>query len=191
MPTQVFTESPFPNYSYADELPVSVRRAGAPWAERRTKLADISRRRYSFPLSRPNDERQDVDDFLTRARGLQFEAFYVADPRDDARSAVALGTGNGSATTFALPTALANEERRFYPKSSGLVAKVNGTPVSVASVDTDARTITLSAAPANGAAVTADFVGYRLCRVENLSWQGETNTWFHASVELVEIIAEG
>lgn len=190
MTYQVFSELTLPTYSYRDDLPVCVRMGNVPWSERRHKLADISRRRYSFPLERTNDERQDVDDFLVRARLLAQDAFLLQDPRDDALTGVSLGTGNGSATTFSLPTALGSEHRRFYVKESTLVVKVSGTPVSVASVNVDARTITLSAAPANLAPVTADFTPYRLCRLESLEWSGQTNNWFSGSAEIVEIISE-
>lgn len=184
----VFTESPSPNYPYEDQHLVSIRVDGKPWQERRTRLCDISRRRWSFPLGRPSADRVSVDDFVTRARAVQYEAFLMADPRDYAITGVALGTGDGSTTTFSLPTT--GENRRYYARQGTLVGRVNGAPASVASYSTDGRTVTFTAAPANGTTLTCDFTGLRLCRVESLSWQGQTNNWFEGSLEIVEIISE-
>jgi len=63
-----------------------------------TKLAPPTCRRYSWKLRRedcPGFLRTDVDDLLVPLHSLQFESFYVKDPRDAFRSGVSLGVGEG------------------------------------------------------------------------------------------------
>ena len=70
-----------------------------------------------------------------------------------------MARGNGSTTTFSLPTT--GENRRYYPVSTGLVVKVSGSSVTVSSVSTDGRSVTLASAPANAAPVTVSCDVYR------------------------------
>lgn len=185
---EVFTELPFLPYSYRDEQPCAVLRDGGPYEEVRIKLADTSRRRYMFQVGRRNTQRQTVDTFLVRGRALQYDPFYFADPRDDALDDVSIGTGNGSATTFYLPTT--GENRRFYPANdSSASITVNGSPfVGVVTVSTDGRSVTLGSAPANGHAVLFSGNVYRLCRLEDLSWTVEYADWGTAAISVVEVI---
>ena len=162
---EVFDEIPEVGYSYTDLLPVSIRHDGGPYEESRTKLAPTARRRYSWVLRRddcPEFLRTDVDDFLVRLRSLQYESFYLKDPKDALRTGVSLGTGTGAATTFSLPSS--GQESRDYPiDNAALVVYVSGSPVTVSSVDTDARTVTLASPPGLGLAVTAAYEHYKLC----------------------------
>lgn len=186
---EVFDEVPEVGYSYTDELPVSIRRDGGPFEESRTKLAPVARRRYSWKLRRddcPGFLRTDVDNFLVQLRSLQFESFYLKDPRDALRSGVSLGVGDGATQTFSLPSE--GTESRDYPiDNAALVVYVSGSPVAVSSVDTDARTITLAAAPGLGLAITADYEHYKLCRADGeFTWTSASSTSFETTVAVVE-----
>ncbi len=188
----VFDEVPEVGYSYTDELPVSIRRDGGPYEESRTKLAPIARRRYSWKLRRDDCVgflRTDVDDFLAQLRSLQFESFYLKDPRDALRSGVSLGVGDGATQTFSWPSV--GTESRDYPiDSAAMVVYVSGSPVTVSSVDTDARTVTLAAPPGLGLAVTTDYEHYKLCRVDGeFTWTGQSSTSYETAVGVVEVLA--
>lgn len=184
-------ECPWYDYSYTDELPVEVVQTEGPFYSDRYQVAPLSVRRYSWHLKRTTSERLAVDDFLVRARGVLFEAFYLLDPKDGFRTAVDLGVGTGAKTVFELP-ALPLEEGRFYPKDDAdLVVRVSGSPVTVASVDTDARTITLAAPPGIGAPVEADYNGLRLCRLTAPgTWTGIGADWWEVSFEISEILTD-
>ena len=189
---QHFDEVPEVGYSYTDELPVSIRKDGGPFEESRTKLGALARRRYSWKLRRDDCVgflRTDVDDFLVQLRSLQFESFYVKDPRDAFRSGVSLGVGDGATVTFSLPSV--GTESRDYPiDNASLVVYVAAVPVTVSSVDTDARTVTLASPPGIGLAVTADYDFYRLCRVDGeFAWTGQSSTSFDTSVSIVEVVS--
>lgn len=188
---QVFDEVPEVGYSYTDELPVSIRMDGGPFEESRTKLAALARRRYSWNLKRddcPGFLRTDVDDFLVQLRFLQFEAFYLKDPKDYARTGVSLGTGDGAEVTFSLPSS--GTESRDYPiDNANLVVYVNAVPATVSSVDTDARTVTMASPPGLGLAVTADYDFYRLCRVDGeFTWTSASSTSYDTTVSIVEVL---
>ena len=185
---EVLSATPFPPYSYRDEQPCAVLRDGGPYEEVRVPLADISRRRYMFDLGRRNADRQTMDAFLVRARQLQYQSFYFPDPRDDALDGVSIGTGNGVAQTFYLPTT--GENRRFYPADDDSASiTVNGSPyVGEVTVSTDGRSVTLASAPANGHAVLFSGNVYRLCRLDDLSWSVDYVDWATASISIVEVI---
>lgn len=190
MPYSVFDEVPEAGYSYTDELPVAILLDGGPHEEVRRKLAAVARRRYQWRLRRDDCagfERTEVDDFLVRLRSLQFEAFFIKDPFDFAASGVSLGTGDGSATTFSIPSTA--PELRHYPiDNAALVVTVAGSPATVASVDTEGRTITLASPPGVGAAVVAAYEYYRLVRLEgDLSWAHLGGATFEGTVALVEV----
>src|SRR5688572_16334327 len=170
---------------YRDMLPVHALGRGGVGRSVRVACADISLRRYTWPSKLTRAERLALLNFL-RARGWTRDAFLLQDPLDADRTAVALeGAVNGSNTVFSLPTVETHEDFRHYPKQGSVIGKVNGTPVSIASVDTDGRTITFSAAPAGGTTVTADFTGLRLVRLaQEPEVGGETVDRFDHALEM-------
>lgn len=189
-PRQEFDECPWADYGYRDELPHEALMDGGPYEVDRYAVADIPRRVYTWHLKRDRTERRVVDAFLANTHLAGVHSFYVRDPADDARADVPLGTGDGGTTTFFLPST--GEERRHYPRDDGdLVVKVAGTPVTVSSVDTDARSVTLAAPPGIGLAVTADFNGLRLVRqLMPHEWKGLSYSWFDATIVLEEILTD-
>lgn len=191
MPVE-FDECPWVDYTYRDELPIEILGDDGPVYTDRYALLDITRRVYSWHIKRTTTERAAVDAFMALARSVQLEAFYIRDPKDDARTAVTLepAVGDGARVTFSLPTT--GEERRHYPRDDAdLVVRVGGAPATVASVDTDARTITLAAPPGIGVAVEADYNGLRLCRLSApFDWKGLDAAWFDATLVIEEIITD-
>lgn len=130
--------------------------------ERRTSPWPFGRRRYLIATSaRPLDEVAELMAFF-EARGGRLAGFRFRDPTDfkscvpsalPAMGDQAIGTGDGTRKTFQLV------------KSTRIIAKpvVGTVKVAVAgvvapfSVDTTTGLVTLNAAPAAGAAVTAGF----------------------------------
>ena len=81
----------------------------------------------------------------------------------------------------------------FAPGSAVLVVGrlTVGYAVGVASVDTDARTITAASAPGAGKVMTCDFTGLRLVRLTAPpEWRGQTVDQWGYQVELEEILRE-
>lgn len=186
----VWPGAPWISYRYHDELIVVQVKNDGPGRRRDVAVEDLARRMYALPEQLSNADRQTIDTFL-RARGWTRDPFLFEDPKDAARTAVALtGAVNGSNTVFALTVTETDEEFRHFPKQGSVVLKVDGAAVGVASVDTDARTITASVAPASGV-VTADFTGLRLVSlVAAPEFAGQTVDWFAYDVQLEEIIRE-
>ena len=191
MPRVEFDECPWFDYQYRDEAPVVVAAVGLPFESERYLFGHLPRRVYGWHVRRTNAERIAIDDFL-RDRNVTHEAFYVLDPLDPMRTGVDLGTGTGAKTVFDLPALGSGEEARFYSKDDAdLVVRVSGSPVTVASVDVDARTITLAAPPARAAPVEADYNGLRLVRLAGpFEWKGVGAGWFDAVLPLEEILRD-
>lgn len=188
MPYAVLAEIPWVTYGYRDDFPVEVVRERGPFWSDRYALADISVRTYTLPFWRTTSERSAFDAFF-RARLQTWEAFLFEDPKDAPQTGVSLGTGNGSTTTFSLPTT--GEQRRHYPKQGSVVVRVAGSPVTVSSVDTDARTVTLASAPALSAAVEADYTGLRLVRLADpYEWSAADVGWWQTSLTLIEVVTD-
>lgn len=186
---EILSDIPETGYTYRDELPVSVRKSGDRFEEARTALADISRRIYTCTWTATNAERQTLDDFL-RSVNFGQDAFYFLDPRDDALADVSIGTGDNSEVTFSLPAS--GENRRWYPvdDTDEVVVKVSGSPVTIASIDSDARTVTLDTPPAMSAPVTYSGPVYRLVRLEGeAQWQQLFSNFFRLSMTLMEVVS--
>ncbi|MFO0931139.1 MAG: hypothetical protein U1E39_00360 [Planctomycetota bacterium] len=68
---------------------------------------------------------------------------------------------------------------------------MNGVAAGVASVDTDARTITFAAAPGVGATVKATYRGLRLVRLSDPpSFQGVTKRFGQYELALEEVLRD-
>lgn len=186
----VFAEVPWVDYGYSDDLPVEVQAERGPFWSDRYQLADIGRRRYTLPFWRTSSERASFDAFFKGATVLYtWGAWLFEDPKDAAQTAVSLGTGDGSTTTFSLPTT--GEQRRYYPKQGSVVVRVAGTPVTVSSVSTDGRTVTLASPPAGAAAVEADYTGLRLVRlVAPYAWQAADQNWWNTTLDVLEVVTD-
>lgn len=182
---------PWVAYRYHDQRLVELVRNDGPGAVRPIAMEALARRRYSLPEELSDTDRKTIHAFLL-ARGWTESPFLFEDPKDAERTGVALeGAVNGSNTVFSLPTSDTDEDYRHFPKQGSVVLKVAGSPVSVASVSTDGRTVTASAAPVSGA-VTADFTGLRLVRlVDAPEVAGIQTSWFGYEAEFDEIIREG
>ena len=87
------------------------------------------------------------------------------DPFDFQRDAQSLGTSVAAQTVFTLPTT--GDARGDYPVSAiTSILRDDGAVVSIASVDTDARTITASSAPVASSVMTGDWAFYKRVRLD-------------------------
>lgn len=180
---------PWVDYEFTDEPYVEDLGEKAPGRSERVELFACSRRRYRWPAGLTEPQRVAWEAFLS-AHGIVRDAFLVEDPRDPVRELVALepAVGDGARVTFSLPTAEASPDYRWYPKPGTVVGYVSGVAVAVASVDTDARTVTFAAAPGVGAAVNATYRGLRLVRLtEPTTYQGVTKRFGRYEFEFVEV----
>ena len=92
---------------------------------------------------------------------------------------------------FSLPTAEASPDFRWYPKQGSVMGYVNGAAAALASVATDARTVTFVAPPAPGATMKATYRGLRLVRlVEAPTFQGVTKRFGRYEFSLEETLRE-
>lgn len=194
MPTPIFTidgiaELPWIQVGWRDDLPVMLLRDGGPEEVVAEQLAPLAARRWRWPFEMSAPQRQAVDAFLVQARKLGTEAFYILDPHDAQRTAIALGTGNGAQVIWPLPSTLASEYRRDFPvDEAATLLKVNGVSVT-RTVQVDARTLTAAVAPGVGTTVTADYRAYRKVRIASpIDWSGVTAVWVGAELELVECL---
>lgn len=148
--------------------------AGAEGTEAEQRGSLVGRTFYDFVvdfvLSAANAAT--LGDFFV-ARGQQRDAFLWKPIRSRhySRTGIALGTSIAAQTVFALPTT--GEYAGDYPISVALTTlKSDGAPITVASVQVDARTITASAAPGAGHVMTADYHRYALVRLDG-EWEEE------------------
>ena len=182
--------SPWLDYGYRDALAVAEIRNGRPGFVRTVALDTLARRVYMLPERLSNAERATIEAFL-KARGWTRDCFLFEDPKDAARTGVALGTAAGGQVLFALTTTATDEDYRHFPKQGSVVLYADGNAVGVASVDTDARTITAASAPGAGKVMTCDFTGLRLVRLTAPpEWRGQTVDQWGYQVELEEILRE-
>jgi hypothetical protein len=181
---------PWVDYEFTDEPFVEILEGKGPGQTERVELFACPRRRYRWPGGLTETQRVAWEEFL-QARGILRDAFLIEDPRDPVRELVALepATGDGARVTFSLPTAEASPDFRWYPKQGSVKGYVAGAQVSVASVDTDARTATFAAAPGVGATVRATYQGLRLVRLaEPPTFQGITKRFGRYELALTELL---
>ncbi len=136
-------------------------------AEARNALWAGSRRRWDVGSAVTRLDTLQVVVAFFEARGGRLNGFRFRDALDDRSCAPGaavsatdqvIGTGDGVTDTFQLVKAYGGYARRILkPVAGSVVVAVGGAPVS-ASVNTATGLVTLGAAPAEGAAVTA---GYR------------------------------
>jgi uncharacterized protein (TIGR02217 family) len=117
----------------------------------------------------PNTELQQIVDFFEECEG-EATSFYFEPPTLSPVAAQALGTGDGSTTTFALTVSLGSAT--LSPASVGTVSAVylNGVVQSggyTVNATPLAPSVTFAMGPAAGVAVTADFHWYFLCRFDD------------------------
>ena len=183
---------PWVDYEFTDEPFVEVLEEKGPGRTERVELFACSRRHYRWPAGLTEPQRVPWEAFLL-ARGHLRDAFLIEDPRDPVRELVTLepAVGDGVRVTFSLPTAEASPDFRWYPKQGAVVGFVNGVAVAVASVDTDARTITFGVAPGVGATAKATYRGLRLLRLsEPPSFQGVTKRFGQYELALEEVLRD-
>lgn len=183
---------PWIDYEFTDEPFVEVLGEKAPGQTERVEVFACSRRRYRWPGGLTEPQREAWEAFL-RARGIQCDAFLVEDPRDPVREFVALepAVGDGARVTFSLPTAEGSPDFRWHPKQGSVAGYVSGVAAAVASVDTDARTITFAVAPVGGATVKATYRGLRLVRLsEPPPFQGVTKRFGQYELALEEVVRD-
>lgn len=110
-------------------------------------------------------EFQSLAGFFNQCQGA-FGTFLYADADDNAVTAQTIGTGDGATASFQLVRAFGGFiEPVLAPNvvSAVYLAGVAQSPSSY-SVDPSTGLLTFTAAPASGAAVTADFTYYFRCR---------------------------
>ncbi len=183
---------PWVDYEFVDEPFVEVLEERAPGQTERVELFACSRRRYRWPAGLTEAQRVAWEEFL-QARGILRDAFLIEDPRDPVRELVALepAVGDGARVTFSLPTAEASPDFRWYPKQGAVTGYVNGAAIALASVATDARTVTFAAPPAPGATVKATYRGLRLVRLaEPPTIQGVTKRFGRYELAIEEVLRD-
>jgi hypothetical protein len=183
---------PWVDYEFVDEPFVEVLDEKAPGRTERVELFACPRRRYRWPAGLTEAQRVAWEAFLL-ARGIIRDAFLIEDPRDPVRELVALepAVGDGARVTFSLPTAEASPDFRWYPKQGSVVGYVAGALAALASVNTDARTVTFAAPPAIAAAVAVTYRGLRLVRlVEPPAFQGVTKRFGRYELALEEVLRD-
>lgn len=192
MATQFLDLTPFPGATFRDEFEAldSFMEDG-PGEERVLAADGLARRIYSWPTAEfPEDAR--IRAAFLAARHLAGEAFYVLDPWDTlpdgfTRVDVEVGPATNGQTVFALPTARTSEAYRDWPFE--VFATVAGVPRNVASVDTDARTVTLASSCTAGQSVKLTYRAYRLVRLApSVQWTADDADWYATSLELREVL---
>lgn len=184
MSLNVFS-GPLPTYAYSVGLvrPAVVTSYGSQ-TEHRAARSSRTFRTFPYVWSGLTDAEKVALDSFFIGQSMTVTSFLWRDPSPDnvaepfVRSGVSCGTSTLTQTVFSLPTG-ASEAAGDYPLSVGAVLKSNGTPVTVASVDTDARTITASVAPGASKTMTADYAFYRRVRLEApYVWaRGDSGLW--------------
>jgi hypothetical protein len=183
---------PWVDYEFVDEPFVEVLDENGPGRTECVELFACPRRRYRWPAGLTEAQRVAWEAFLL-AGGILRDAFLIEDPRDPVRELVALepAVGDGARVTFSLPTADASPDFRWYPKQGSVVGYVSGATAALASVATDARTLTFAAPPAPGATVKATYRGLRLVRlVEAPAFQGETKRFGRYEFAVEEVLRD-
>lgn len=177
-----FDECPEVGYTYRDELPTVVVASDGPGYTDRYSMSLDSWRMYSWPLARDDEGRKAVDAFMESVVWM-LNTFYVLDPRDGDVVAEAVGVANPGQTVYTL---------QQYPLDDGnLVLLLDGSPVPVDSIDTDAKTVTATNPATGGEVVTADYAGLTLVRLlAPFEWTQVSVNWYTATLSLTEVLSD-
>jgi len=176
MPLAVWPTTPPPLHpsSYRDDDPATEARFVNALAQQRASRAGRKARSYFLRFRTTNTNRLILQAFVEARRGTA-ESFLFKDLDDFTRTGITMepATSDGVVTAFSLPTtgAYAGD----YPvDSAAAILYRAAVDVGAITVQTDARTLTRSPAPAAGGAMTADYHYYRRVRLL------EVPTWVHA-----------
>lgn len=129
--------------------------------------------------------------FFQYHRGA-FESFRYLDADDQVATDAAIGTGNGTQTSFQLARSFGTTTPWLEP-----ITEINGTPtvkvngVAVTATLGAAGVVTLAVPPANGAAVTASFAYWWRVRFDSDSLDVEqflSKMWKCQSLKLVQVL---
>ncbi len=188
MPLLIYPATPPPIHpsGYSDDEPVIVVPFVGTTFEQRVNRLGRKLRSYHLQYRTTNTRRLILQAFFESVRGPG-TSFLFKDLDDYRVTGVSLGVSVAAQTVFALPTTGARAGD--YPVSAALsVLYDDGGSVSIASVQTDARTITASSVPSVGSVMTADYDYYRRVRLREMpSWTHAPYGVWSASVELLEV----
>lgn len=185
MPLAVLSATyvPLHPYGYGDDRPTVVARMSG-GAEQRAASLSRKMRSYTLGFRTTAATRLAIDAFF-EARGYSLESFLWKDLKDFARTGISIGTGNGSTTAYIMP--LTGQYGGDYPLTTSLQLYSAGAPVA-GTAATDTRTLTYNAAPANGAALTADYQFYKRVRlVDRFEWSEPVFGVFETTLRLQEV----
>jgi len=112
---------------------------------------------------------------------------YFKDPVGNPRTAIALGTAIAAQVLFSLP-ASGTYLGDFPIDDANAILYADGSPVTIASIDTDGRTVTASSAPGVGKVMTFTYGAYRKARFvsEELEVSTPAVGTYEVPVDLVE-----
>lgn len=185
----IWTETPeIDGYSVVARQPVTVFSYAGAGTEQRAALLARPRREYTWPMRRTKSEAATVDAFFL-ARNYQVESFLLRDPDQYTRTGVSLGTSVSGQKVFTIPST--GQHAGDYPVNDAhAVVYDDGVATgATVTVDTDARTFTLSTAPTSGSVITVDYWYYRRVRlVEGPAWAKLAPDWLEGSVTLLEVV---
>ena len=170
----------------SDHLAVTVQRFAGSGAVVAQQEQDLARREFVLPLRSRRSEARAVDVFW-RTNSYGAKAVLVRDPRLGARTGVALGTATSNQTVFPFPTS--GENSRDYPIQglSSMTVYDDAAGVSIDTISTQNRTVTLSAAPASNSVMTADYRFYRKVRlIAEYRWKSLGVDWLTTQLGLME-----
>lgn len=185
MTLQIFAETPLHPYAWETSRPV-LKASMAGGGEQRASLLSRALTRWTLRF-RGNDAKRETIDAFFEARGWTLESFLWQDLKRYTRTGIAIGTGDGLETTFALPsTGLYGGDYPAAPfQLYAAAAPVAGT------VDTDARSFTYAAPPAAAAALTVDYAYLRRVKLDGpYTWTEPVFGVYFTELVLVEIPAD-
>lgn len=154
----------FDGYSHEEGRDVLTLKFGRGMYEQRIQRDGGPFRAYDLHFVATPADRLRVDAFL-RSVGYEATSFLWRDPLDNQRDGVSLGSADGVATVFSLPTT--GDARGDYPlDTAGTILRDDGAVIN-RSVQTDARTLTATGgAPVAASVMTADLAFLKRVRLD-------------------------
>lgn len=184
--------APLRDYSWTDAPLVATWKRKGPYHVQGVQLSPRWRRTWSWPIFTDEAARETLHAFLLALDWIR-TPFLLRDPRDGMRRVtLEPAVGDGARVAFSLPTSESSEDFRFYPGDDGSASGfVAGAPRAIASVQTDARTLTFAAAPAAAAAVEGLYRPLRLVRlVAPPEWTSVMQTLSRPTLSIEEILRD-